>query len=105
MKAYKNMYSWLQTRQAFTPEQINEACYVDVNGNKDVFEGLRKNPKVNYDGKRFSYKVTLLGCCCDLLIDLLFWFNDLYHNRHCSYCSVSFIKDCNFVYVILTVQA
>ncbi|PPE01849.1 hypothetical protein GOBAR_AA31141 [Gossypium barbadense] len=45
-----------QTRQAFTPEQINEACYVDVNGNKDVFEGLRKNPKVNYDGKRFSYK-------------------------------------------------
>ncbi|XP_022759908.1 general transcription factor IIE subunit 2-like [Durio zibethinus] len=45
-----------QTRKAFTPEQINEACYVDVNGNKDVFEGLRKNPKVNYDGKRFSYK-------------------------------------------------
>ncbi|XWS38392.1 hypothetical protein CRYUN_Cryun19dG0127100 [Craigia yunnanensis] len=45
-----------QTRQAFTPEQINEACYVDVNGNKDVFEGLRKNLKVNYDGKRFSCK-------------------------------------------------
>ncbi|XVF52855.1 hypothetical protein PTKIN_Ptkin05aG0052200 [Pterospermum kingtungense] len=45
-----------QTRQAFTPEQINDACYVNVNSNKDVFEGLRKNPKVNYDGKRFSYK-------------------------------------------------
>ncbi|KAE8727053.1 F-box/LRR-repeat protein [Hibiscus syriacus] len=45
-----------QTRQAYTPEQINEACYVDVNGNQDVFEGLRKNPKVNFDGKRFSYK-------------------------------------------------
>ncbi|XP_039011434.1 general transcription factor IIE subunit 2-like [Hibiscus syriacus] len=45
-----------QTRQAFTPEQINEACYVDVNGNRDVLEGLRKNPKVNFDGKRFSYK-------------------------------------------------
>ncbi|KAK4375289.1 hypothetical protein RND71_005966 [Anisodus tanguticus] len=24
------------TRQAFTPEQINEACYVDINGNKAV---------------------------------------------------------------------
>ncbi|XP_022738130.1 general transcription factor IIE subunit 2-like [Durio zibethinus] len=45
-----------QKREAYTPEQINEACYVDVNGNKDVFEGLRKNPKVKYDGKRFSYK-------------------------------------------------
>ncbi|GMJ15032.1 hypothetical protein like AT4G20330 [Hibiscus trionum] len=45
-----------QTRQAYTPEQINEACHVDVNGNRDVFEGLRKNPKVYFDGKRFSYK-------------------------------------------------
>lgn len=50
----------LQTRQALTPEQINEACYVDVNANKTVFESLRKNPKVNYDGKRFSYKVVLV---------------------------------------------
>lgn len=46
----------LETRQALTPEQINEACYVDMKANKDVFENLRKNPKVNYDGHRFSYK-------------------------------------------------
>ncbi|GAU19486.1 hypothetical protein TSUD_77300 [Trifolium subterraneum] len=46
----------LETRQAFTPEQINEACYVDMGANKDVFDNLRKNPKVNYDGQRFSYK-------------------------------------------------
>ncbi|XVF50285.1 hypothetical protein PTKIN_Ptkin04bG0084000 [Pterospermum kingtungense] len=45
-----------QTRQAFTSKQINEACYVDVNRNRDVFEGLKKNPKVNYDGNLFSYK-------------------------------------------------
>ncbi|XP_054808545.1 transcription initiation factor IIE subunit beta-like [Prosopis cineraria] len=46
----------LETRQAFTPEQINEACYVDMKSNKDVFDSLRKNPKVHYDGERFSYK-------------------------------------------------
>ncbi|XP_010261945.1 PREDICTED: general transcription factor IIE subunit 2-like [Nelumbo nucifera] len=46
----------LETRQAFTPEQINEACYVDTNSNKAVFDSLRNNPKVNYDGRRFSYK-------------------------------------------------
>ena len=46
----------LETRQALTLEQINEACYVDMNANKAVFDSLRKNPKVNYDGKRFSYK-------------------------------------------------
>ncbi|KAK2989062.1 hypothetical protein RJ640_018851 [Escallonia rubra] len=46
----------LETRQAFTPEQINEACYVDANANKAVFDSLRKNPKVYYDGKRFAYK-------------------------------------------------
>ncbi|GFQ01332.1 general transcription factor iie subunit 2 [Phtheirospermum japonicum] len=45
-----------ETRQAFTPEQINEACYVDINANKSVFDSLRNNPKVRYDGKRFSYK-------------------------------------------------
>ncbi|KAM0952874.1 putative transcription factor TFIIE beta subunit, DNA-binding domain, TFA2, Winged helix domain 2 [Dioscorea sansibarensis] len=45
-----------ETRQALTPEQINEACYVDINGNKAVFDSLRNNHKVNYDGKRFSYK-------------------------------------------------
>ena len=47
----------LQTRKAFTPEQINEACYVDMNANKAVFDSMRKNPKVSYDGKYFSYKV------------------------------------------------
>ncbi|XP_059443895.1 transcription initiation factor IIE subunit beta-like [Corylus avellana] len=46
----------LQTRQAFTPEQINEACYVDANANKAVFDSLRNNPKVHYDGKHFCYK-------------------------------------------------
>ncbi|CAL2260110.1 unnamed protein product [Prunus armeniaca] len=46
----------LETRQAFTPEQINEACYVDANANKAVFDSLRNNPKVYYDGRRFSYK-------------------------------------------------
>lgn len=46
----------LETRQALTPEQINEACYVDINGNKAVFDSLRNNHKVNYDGKCFSYK-------------------------------------------------
>ncbi|KAL3645401.1 hypothetical protein CASFOL_010581 [Castilleja foliolosa] len=45
-----------QTREAFTPEQINEACYVDINANKSVFDSLRNNPKIRYDGKRFSYK-------------------------------------------------
>ncbi|OIT00849.1 PREDICTED: uncharacterized protein LOC109229270 [Nicotiana attenuata] len=46
----------LETRQAFTPEQINEACHVDINGNKAVFDSLRNNLKVYYDGNRFSYK-------------------------------------------------
>ncbi|KAF5746084.1 Transcription initiation factor IIE subunit beta [Tripterygium wilfordii] len=45
-----------ETRQALTPEQINEACYVDLNANKAVFDSLRNNPKVNHDGSRFSYK-------------------------------------------------
>nr|GMC70692.1 general transcription factor IIE subunit 2-like [Ipomoea batatas] len=46
----------LDTRQAFTIEQINEQCYVDMNANKAVFDSLRNNPKVHYDGKKFSYK-------------------------------------------------
>uniref|UniRef100_A0A2N9EQG9 TFIIE beta domain-containing protein n=1 Tax=Fagus sylvatica TaxID=28930 RepID=A0A2N9EQG9_FAGSY len=46
----------LETRLAYTPEQINEACYVDINSNKAVFDSLRNNLKVHYDGKRFSYK-------------------------------------------------
>ncbi|GMY30262.1 transcription initiation factor IIE subunit beta-like [Fagus crenata] len=47
----------LETRLAYTPEQINEACYVDINSNKAVFDSLRNNLKVHYDGKRFSYKI------------------------------------------------
>ncbi|XP_078428582.1 transcription initiation factor TFIIE, beta subunit [Wolffia australiana] len=46
----------LQTRQALTPGQINEACYVDVIANKTVFESLKNNHKVSYDGYRFAYK-------------------------------------------------
>ena len=49
-----------ETRQAFTPEQINERCYVDMLSNKAVFDSLRNNPKVYYDGRRFSYKVRLI---------------------------------------------
>ncbi|TKY70928.1 Transcription initiation factor IIE subunit beta [Spatholobus suberectus] len=45
-----------ETRKALTIEQINEACYVDMKANKDVFDSMRKNPKVKYDGERFSYK-------------------------------------------------
>ncbi|TVU48221.1 hypothetical protein EJB05_07850 [Eragrostis curvula] len=45
-----------KTRQAFTAEQINEATYVDIAGNKDVFEHLMGNIKVLFDGKRYSYK-------------------------------------------------
>ncbi|KAL3498797.1 hypothetical protein ACH5RR_041529 [Cinchona calisaya] len=45
-----------EKRQALKPEQINQECYVDVNANKAVFDSLKKNPKVHYDGERFSYK-------------------------------------------------
>lgn len=46
----------LETRQALTPEQINEVCYVDINSNKAVFDSLRNNLKVSYDGRYFAYK-------------------------------------------------
>ncbi|XP_068643285.1 uncharacterized protein [Aristolochia californica] len=45
-----------ETREAFTPEEINERCYVDVTANKAVLDSLRNNYKVNYSGGRFSYK-------------------------------------------------
>ncbi|KAL9246745.1 hypothetical protein vseg_020241 [Gypsophila vaccaria] len=45
-----------KTRQAFTIDEINRACYVDMNANKEVFDSLTKNVKVKYDGYRFSYK-------------------------------------------------
>ncbi|KAM0953067.1 putative transcription initiation factor TFIIE, beta subunit [Dioscorea sansibarensis] len=54
----------LETRKAFTPEKINKACYVDINSNKAVFESLKINHKVNYDGKCFSYKVTEIFMLC-----------------------------------------
>uniref|UniRef100_A0A0D9VQ58 TFIIE beta domain-containing protein n=1 Tax=Leersia perrieri TaxID=77586 RepID=A0A0D9VQ58_9ORYZ len=44
------------TRQALTAEQINVATYVHVHGNKVVFDCLRNNQKVHFDGIRFSYK-------------------------------------------------
>ncbi|CAL5441926.1 unnamed protein product [Camellia sinensis] len=53
---FTDILKQLGTRQAFTPEQINEACYVDINSNKAVFDSLRNNPKVNYDGMCFAYK-------------------------------------------------
>ncbi|XP_010538823.1 PREDICTED: transcription initiation factor IIE subunit beta-like [Tarenaya hassleriana] len=46
----------LETRQALTPEEIKEACYVDMISNKIVFDNMKNNPKVHYDGRRFSYK-------------------------------------------------
>ncbi|KAL3647187.1 hypothetical protein CASFOL_008155 [Castilleja foliolosa] len=59
------------TRKAFTPEQINEACYVDIKANKSVFDSLRKNPKVRYDGKQFSYKSKHNVKNKDELLDLI----------------------------------
>jgi hypothetical protein len=51
----------MQTRQAFTAEQINEATYVDIHGNKALFDNLRNNPKVKLDRRHFSYKVNELN--------------------------------------------
>ena len=60
-------------------EQINEACYVDMNANKEVFESLSKNVKVKYDGMYFSYKVSLMES--DLNLASLLSFNCLHvHN-------------------------
>ncbi|MCL7025072.1 hypothetical protein MKW94_024830 [Papaver nudicaule] len=47
-----------ETREAWTAEQINDVCYVDAINNKQVFNNLTNNPKVSYDGRRFSYKPT-----------------------------------------------
>ncbi|XP_068663992.1 uncharacterized protein [Aristolochia californica] len=46
----------LDTREALTPEEINERCYVDVKANKAVFDSLKNNYKVTYVGGYFSYK-------------------------------------------------
>ncbi|KAH7843902.1 hypothetical protein Vadar_022101 [Vaccinium darrowii] len=45
-----------ETRQALTTKQIHEACNVDMIENKNVFENLRNNPKVVYDGRCFRFK-------------------------------------------------
>ncbi|XP_058210262.1 uncharacterized protein LOC131322801 [Rhododendron vialii] len=45
-----------ETRQALKTNQILEACNVDMIENKNVFENLRNNPKVVYDGRCFRYK-------------------------------------------------
>ncbi|KAM0878146.1 hypothetical protein ACQ4PT_035056 [Festuca glaucescens] len=48
-----------RTRKALTAKQINDATYVDIAGNSAVFESLRNNPKVHFDGRcLFSYKPT-----------------------------------------------
>ncbi|KAI3944369.1 hypothetical protein MKW98_006530, partial [Papaver atlanticum] len=53
-----------ETREAFTAEQINEVCYVDAINNMDIFNALTNNPKVFYNGKRFSYKeISCLYIC------------------------------------------
>ncbi|KAL0393511.1 UNVERIFIED_CONTAM: hypothetical protein Slati_4317300 [Sesamum latifolium] len=49
-----------ETREAFTPEQINEACYVDVNANKAVFDSLRNNPKSKHALKDKSQLLVLI---------------------------------------------
>ncbi|KAE9455102.1 hypothetical protein C3L33_12995, partial [Rhododendron williamsianum] len=49
-------FSQEMTRQALTTNQILEACNVDMIENKNVFENLRNNPKVVYDGRCFRYK-------------------------------------------------
>ncbi|MCO5553407.1 hypothetical protein L7F22_006928 [Adiantum nelumboides] len=46
----------LERRQALTPKQIEDICFVDVTNNKDVFDSLKNNVKVSFDGERFSYK-------------------------------------------------
>ncbi|EFJ19459.1 hypothetical protein SELMODRAFT_107428 [Selaginella moellendorffii] len=46
----------LETREALLPDEINNRCFVDVANNKEVFETLKNNVKVSFDGQRFSYK-------------------------------------------------
>uniref|UniRef100_A0ACD5VMZ7 Uncharacterized protein n=1 Tax=Avena sativa TaxID=4498 RepID=A0ACD5VMZ7_AVESA len=47
-----------RTRRALTAREINDATYVDIERNGAVFDSLRKNPKVCFDGRCFSYKPT-----------------------------------------------
>ncbi|XP_014752429.1 transcription initiation factor IIE subunit beta [Brachypodium distachyon] len=45
-------------REAFTAKQINEETHVAIEGphSAALLESLRNNPKVQFDGRRFSYK-------------------------------------------------
>nr|XP_043613025.1 uncharacterized protein LOC122584998 [Erigeron canadensis]XP_043613026.1 uncharacterized protein LOC122584998 [Erigeron canadensis]XP_043613027.1 uncharacterized protein LOC122584998 [Erigeron canadensis] len=45
-----------ESRKSFTAEQIREKCCVDVFYNDAIFQRLVNSPKVNFDGKLFSYK-------------------------------------------------
>lgn len=54
----------MQTRQSLLPEEINDVCFVDVKNHKDVFESLKSNVKVSFDGQRFAYKVRPSWCMC-----------------------------------------
>ncbi|CAI9089710.1 OLC1v1024330C1 [Oldenlandia corymbosa var. corymbosa] len=60
-----------ERRQTPDPEEINQGCYVDLNANKTVFDSLKKNPKLNYDGSRFSYKPNHNVRNKDQLLDLI----------------------------------
>nr|TKV97911.1 hypothetical protein SEVIR_9G525400v2 [Setaria viridis] len=60
-----------KTRQAFTAEQINEATYVDIRGNKAVFDSLKNNPKVKFEGEHFFYKPTHVLTGRDQLLSLI----------------------------------
>uniref|UniRef100_A0ACD5TSH2 Uncharacterized protein n=1 Tax=Avena sativa TaxID=4498 RepID=A0ACD5TSH2_AVESA len=65
-----------RTRKALTARQINEATYVDIERNGAVFESLRKNPKVCFDGRCFSYKPTHSVTGKDGLLALIAGFRD-----------------------------
>ncbi|CAI9089109.1 OLC1v1023617C1 [Oldenlandia corymbosa var. corymbosa] len=65
-----------ERRQALDPEEINRDCYVDLHANKAVFDSLKKNPKLKYDGSRFSYKPSHNIRNKDQLLDLIRKFQD-----------------------------
>jgi transcription initiation factor TFIIE subunit beta len=55
---------FFQTREALTAEEIYNGCYVDIHdNNNEIYDSLRNNLKVSFDGKRFSYKVISLIFC------------------------------------------
>ncbi|KAJ1298563.1 hypothetical protein BS78_01G462900 [Paspalum vaginatum] len=60
-----------KTRQSLTPEQINQETYVHIYGNKAVYDSLRNNPKVLFDGRSFSYKPKHVLTGRDQLLDLI----------------------------------